>query len=175
MGKQGPTKILLTGSPGCGKTTVIIKLAQCLQGQRMAGFITEEILKDERRCGFMARTLRGDAALLASLDHNSWVSVGKYGVDVRSFEELVIPELTQDPTKIDLFLVDEIGKMECFCPEFVKAMNQLLDSPVSLVATVSQNGKGLIREVKERDDVELITVTPKNRDTLPEQIQARFV
>lgn len=172
MSNPAPIRILLTGAPGCGKTTVVVNLAQRLGDRRMAGFVTEEILEDGKRTGFEARTLRGDRALLASLHHNSWVSVGRYGVDVESFQSLVLPELTRDPRKVDLFLLDEIGKMECFCPEFVKAVKQLLLSEASFIATVSLHGKGFINEIKERDDVQRITVTPQNRDDLPEKILA---
>lgn len=175
MGNQKTTKLLLTGAPGCGKTTLIGKLAKTLESKRLAGFITEEIREDGRRTGFQARTLAGEEALLSSIHHNSWVSVGKYGVDVRSFESLVLPELEKPPKEVDLFLIDEIGKMECFCPGFVKAVNKLLASEVSLVATVSLDGKGLIRDVKARDDVEIITVTPGNRENLTETLATKVV
>jgi nucleoside-triphosphatase len=170
MSNPAPIRILLTGVPGCGKTTVVVNLAQRLGDRRMAGFVTEEIRENGKRTGFQARTLRGERALLASLHHNSWVSVGRYGVDVESFEALVLPEITRDPAKVDLFLLDEIGKMACFCPEFVKAARQLLQSDASFVATVSPHGKGFINEVKDRDDVKLMTVTPENRAAMPDKI-----
>ncbi|MFC1764003.1 nucleoside-triphosphatase [Planctomycetota bacterium] len=174
MAKQARPKILLTGTPGCGKTTLIIKLAQLLTNRRMAGFVTEEIVTDGQRTGFNAKTFRGHAALLSSIHHKSWISVGRYGVDVHGFEDLVLPELEQDPRQVDLFLVDEIGKMECFCSGFVNAMKRLLEQNVALVATVSQGGKGLIAEIKTRDDVELITVTAKNRDSLPQTLAEKL-
>jgi len=90
------------------------------------------------------------------------------------FEKLVLPELQRDPNTVDLFLIDEIGKMECFCPRFVEAMNDLLAQDVPLVATVSLHGKGLIQDVKLRDDVDIITINSLNRDTLPKLILNRF-
>jgi nucleoside-triphosphatase len=170
MSNPAPTRILLTGAPGCGKTTVVVNLAQRLSDRRLAGFVTEEIREDGQRTGFQARTLSGESALLASLHHNSWVSVGRYGVDVENFEALVLPEISRDPRQVDLFLLDEIGKMECFCPDFVKAVKQLLQSDASLIATVSSHGKGFINEIKERDDVKILTVTPQNRTDLIEKI-----
>ena len=174
MAEQVLPKILLTGAPGCGKTTVVVKLAQLLPHRRMAGFITEETRTNGQRTGFTAKTLAGKEAMLSSIHHNSWVSVGRYGVDVHGFEDLVLPEFEKIAGKADLFLVDEIGKMECFCPRFVKAMKHLMEQDVSCLATVSQNGKGLIAEIKSRNDVDLITVTPKNRDSLPAQLAERL-
>ena len=174
MTESSQPNILLTGAPGCGKTTAIRRLAELLQGIRLAGFYTAEICDGNRRVGFQAHTFHGKQALLSSIHHKSWVSVGRYGVDVLGFEKLVIPEMQRDPNSVDLFLIDEIGKMECFCPRFVEAMNALLDLDVPLVATVSLHGKGLIQEVKQRKDVDIVTVTPRNRDSLPKQILSRF-
>jgi nucleoside-triphosphatase len=174
MAEHRQPKILLTGAPGCGKTTVIRRLADLLQGLRLAGFYTAEIREGKQRVGFQAHTLQGQEALLSSIHHKSWVSVGRYGVDVLGFEKLVIPEMQRDAKSVDLFLIDEIGKMECFCPRFVEAMNALLDLDVPLVATVPLHGKGLIQEVKQRQDVNIITVKPQNRDSLPKEILSRF-
>ena len=167
-------KILLTGAPGCGKTTAVRQLADLLKAIRLAGFYTAEICDGNRRVGFQAHTFQGQQSLLSSIHHKSWVSVGRYGVDVLGFEKLVLPELQRDPNSVDLFLIDEIGKMECFCPRFVEAMNALLDLDVPIIATVSLHGKGLIQEVKQRNDVEIISITPHNRDSLPKLILNRF-
>ena len=69
-----------------------------------------------------------------------------------------------------LYLVDEIGKMECFSAKFCAAMRGLLDSGCPLVATVALRGGGFIREVKSRHDVEIWEVTRANRDEMPRQI-----
>ena len=66
-----------------------------------------------------------------------------------------------------LYLVDEIGKMECMSKGFVTAMRTLLTCDKLLVATVSKGGRGFIEEVKTRNDVELLEVTHPNRDGLP--------
>ena len=174
MSDSAQLKLLLTGVPGCGKTTVITRLAELASHKRLAGFVTEEILNSGQRTGFQAKTFRGEEALLSSSHHKSWVSVGRYGVDVRSFEQLVLPELERDPNTVDLFLVDEIGKMECVCPGFVASMQRVLELNVPLIATVSQQGKGLVQDVKNRPDVQIITVTAENREQLPQTLLDRL-
>jgi nucleoside-triphosphatase len=164
------TKILLTGPPGCGKTTAIMRLAELFQERRTAGFYTREIREADQRTGFEAVTLSGRTTLLSSIHKKSWVSVGKYGVDVLGFEELILPELDQNPDEVDVFLIDEIGKMECFCAQFVACMKRLLDLDVPLVATVSLHGKGFIQDVKSRDDIELMRITPENRAQIPKTV-----
>jgi hypothetical protein len=41
------------------------------------------------------------------------------------FEE----QLLRPPGTMDAFLIDEIGKMECHCPQFVATMRRLLGEP----------------------------------------------
>jgi nucleoside-triphosphatase len=67
----------------------------------------------------------------------------------------------------DVYLIDEIGKMECLSERFVTGMQRLLDSGATVVATVAAKGTGFIAQVKEREDCELWTLTRANRDAMP--------
>jgi nucleoside-triphosphatase len=107
--------------------------------------------------------------VLADRAIKSRARVGRYGVDVAGFEDLVRPELARPS---DLILIDEIGKMECFSRLFVETVRGLLDGPVPVVATVAVKGGGFIAEVKARPDVLIWTVSQENRDGLPDQLAA---
>ena len=168
---QDPRHILLTGRPGVGKTTVVMRLAERVRYLKLAGFYTEEIRLHGRRMGFRAAVFSGRTTVLAHVDVKSRHRVGRYGVDVAAFEQLVLPELT---SSADLLLVDEIGKMECFSSAFVSAVRDLLSAATPLVATVAASGGGFIAEVKQRADVELLQVTTDNRDELPGQLPERL-
>jgi len=69
-----------------------------------------------------------------------------------------------------IYLIDEIGKMECLSRRFVSAVERLLDSGRTIIATITLKGSGFIERVKERPDVELLPVTEKNRDTLADEV-----
>ena len=73
---------------------------------------------------------------------------------------------------MDAFLIDEIGKMECHCPQFVTTMRRLLGEPTPVVSTIALRGGGFIAEVKNRPDLQVVEVTQGNRDTLPGHIAA---
>jgi nucleoside-triphosphatase len=60
-----------------------------------------------------------------------------------------------------LLIVDEIGKMECLSREFVDKITRLLNGPSTVVATIALKGAGFIRQVKERADCRLVTVTKR--------------
>ena len=46
--------VLLTGFPGCGKTTVVRRGIQRLRDLQLAGFYTQELREAGRRVGFEA-------------------------------------------------------------------------------------------------------------------------
>jgi nucleoside-triphosphatase len=163
--------LLLTGVPGVGKTTVIRQVAAGLPGWSARGFTTEEIRVGGRRTGFGLQTLDGRSATLAHVDLASPHRVGSYGVDVATVDRIAMTVLVVDPAT-QVYLIDEIGKMECLSPRFVTAVTALLDSPKLLVATIAARGGGFIERARGRPDVEVWTVTRENRDGLPEKTLA---
>jgi nucleoside-triphosphatase len=163
-------KILLTGMPGCGKTTAVTKIVAGLKGANLAGFYTEEIRQKNIRRGFRWRTLAGATGILAHVDIKGPFKVGKYGVDVTGFEKSVLSALDPETTNADLFVIDEIGKMECFSQKFITTVRRLLTCDASLLATVARKGTGLIRQVKKHPDTKICNLAPDNRDKTVDDI-----
>ncbi len=157
------TKLLLTGSPGCGKTTVLERVLEHLGDLRLAGFLTLELREHGQRVGFEAIGLGGHRAILAHVRFRSLVSVGRYGVEPDRLVPLINEEMVRPPGTVDAYLIDEIGKMECHCPQFVETMRKLLGEPIPVVATIALRGGGFIAEVKNRPDVQIVEVTNGNR------------
>jgi nucleoside-triphosphatase len=167
-----PAKILLTGLPGCGKTTAIMQIMAKLDAKKVAGFYTQEIRENNIRKGFSWTRLDGATGILAHVNTKSPSKVGKYGVDVSGFEKSVVPILDIDYSDAELFIIDEIGKMECFSKKFVAAVRQLFASDKSVLATVARRGGGFISEVKNFTGTKLFNLTAQNRDkTITEILQ----
>ncbi len=169
-----PPRILLTGAPGCGKTTVVRALVELLAGVRAAGFYTEEVRGRSGRTGFRVVGLDGSAGRLASAGGQGGARVGRYVVHVSEFEAIALPQLEIRPG-LELLVIDEIGKMECLSPAFVAAARRALATPVPLLATVALAGGGLIVEAKRAQGVEVVSVSLENRDALPAQLAARLL
>jgi nucleoside-triphosphatase len=163
--------LLVTGVPGVGKTTLVRRVVERLEGVRVAGFTTEEIREGGRRLGFRICSLAGRERTMAHVDLPGPERVGRYRVDVAAIEAVAATALVPHPT-VDLYVVDEIGRMECLSEHFVAWMRVLLDSDRRVLATIARKGGGLVAEVKRRSDAELWEVTPGNRDVLCEQILA---
>jgi nucleoside-triphosphatase len=163
-----PHVLLLTGTPGIGKTTVIRRLADRLGDKALRGFYTEEIREKGERHGFRLVSFDGTTHIIAHVDFPKNHHVGKYGVDVKAIDDaaaLLLPD-----AKARVHLVDEIGKMECLSERFVAAMRVLISSDIPLVATIGARGGGFIAEVKRTPACELWQVIHANRDDLPARV-----
>ncbi|KAB7494406.1 Cancer-related nucleoside-triphosphatase-like protein [Armadillidium nasatum] len=132
--------IALTGPPGIGKTTYIQKLAKSLneRGIPCCGFLTEEVRgSNKERIGFDVISLDGKRGVLArtnvsgatSMSKSSASSfmVGKYSVDVKAFEAVVLPLFNEIP-KSSVIVIDEIGKMEMFSSKFVQKVKEIIST-----------------------------------------------
>ncbi|MFF2144512.1 nucleoside-triphosphatase [Kitasatospora sp. NPDC058190] len=167
-----PTRILLEGRPGSGKTTAIRRLAALLRARETAGFTTEEIRTGGARVGFALETLSGRRAVLAHVDLPGPPRVGRYGVDLGVMERLALPALAWSART--LVLVDELGRMELAHRPFEEAVRALFAADVDVVATVQAQHGPFTDALKRRADVEVIHLTRANRDTLPGQLATRL-
>ena len=167
-------RLLLTGVPGIGKTTVVREVLKNLRELRCAGFYTEEIRERGQRKGFKICTLDGREGVLASIKGKG-PQVGRYRVHVEEFEEMVLSLIDPEINPADLYVIDEIGKMELLSPKFRKGVVDLLARPANMLATIAEKGRGFVDQIKGRNDVELLEVTRENRDRLPEELAEKIL
>ncbi|CAH2043010.1 unnamed protein product [Thlaspi arvense] len=174
--------LLVTGPPGVGKTTVIIRVLDMMRVSnprlKMQGFYTQEMRERGERVGFQVVALDGRTSLLASSTVSSpesmrWPSVGKYKVDIASFESIALPELqVKDDTH--LFIIDEVGKMELFSPSFFPALLKVLESNIPLLASIPSPTFGphlpAVAMLKNQPGVTVITLSASNRDLMKQHI-----
>ncbi len=161
--------VLLTGKPGIGKTTLIRKVINLL-GEKAGGFYTEETREGGARAGFKIKTLDGREGVLADKEMNSSYRVGKYGVNIEDIEEVAVPSVQMALGEKEIVVIDEIGKMELYSKKFQEAVIEALDSSKPVVATIGAQHHEFLDRIKARNDVELLTITHANRDSLAEAI-----
>ena len=161
--------VLLTGSPGVGKTTALRRVCDALRVEPLRGFYTEEVRTGGVRQGFRLVTFDGEERIIAEVRRPGAPCVGKYGVDVAAIDEVARRVLAPDPA-VALFVIDEIGKMECLAEGFVDAVRGLLALSRPVLATVALRGEGLIEEVKRDPRAHLMYLTRDNRERLPGEV-----
>ncbi len=165
-------KILITGLPGSGKSTLIKRVVGRLN-KPLTGFLTEEIREKGRRVGFSIVTLGGKRGMLAHVKSKGTPRVGKYRVCLSDLEKIAVPSIIPANPEV-VVIVDEIGKMECFSPLFRKKIVEVLDSHPRVLATIALHGNTFIEQLKKRPDVEIIRITHENRDDLVDIICSKF-
>ena len=161
--------ILITGSPGIGKTTLIKRLVEELTHFHPVGFYTAEIREKGIRKGFELISLDGRRGVLSHVDIKSTFRVGKYKVDVAGFEDFLDTIAFLNPAT-GLIIIDEIGKMECFSDTFKRLLQKILDSEKPVIATIAFKGGGTIAEIKKRRDAKLFEMTQNNRESILSEI-----
>lgn len=155
--------LLVTGPPGCGKTT-LIRNAVAELGVPAAGFYTEEIRSAGRREGFALVTMDGRRTTLASVRIRSPHRVSRYGVDVEALEAVGVAALEATGAAAELVVIDEIGKMELFSSRFREAVLRALDGGRPVLASIMLSSHPFADALKARPDVRLIHLTPETRE-----------
>jgi nucleoside-triphosphatase len=166
-------KILLTGPPGVGKTTVIQKVLSGIEIMA-GGFFTQEMREEGRRVGFSLRALDGEQGVLAHIDYPGRYQVGRYGVDLSLFEALALPVLERGLREKKLIVIDEIGRMELFSQRFQQMVMRIIDqNEQHLLGVIHQGREPFATAIRKRGGVEVIVVSHDNRNDLPAQIIMR--
>lgn len=97
------------------------------------------------------------------------IRVGKYGVNIQDLEVIAVTTMVPSNSS-QIIIIDEIGKMECYSNRFRDALLNAMDSSNKLIGSIALKGTPFIEEIKRRTDINLIRVTEKNRESLPDLI-----
>jgi nucleoside-triphosphatase len=167
-------KVLPTGRPGCGKTTLVKRVVKEL-AQSAGGFYTEEIRKDRERVGFKIVTLDGKEGVFAHVNFKTQQRVGKYGLYLSPLETIGIEALHEAVRARQLPVIDEIGPMEIRSPIFRDVVNEALDSRAPVLGTITARPFPFTNAIKKRRDVTLIEVRGDNREQLVSELLDHFI
>ena len=171
--------LLLTGSPGVGKTTVLMRTVEVLKGKAysVGGMVSREVRSCGARVGFEILDLgSGKRGWLAHVNQKSGPQVGRYRVNLEDLDGVGVEAIEKAVENFDVVAIDEIGPMELFSERFREAVRGAVESGKLLVGIVHWKAKDrLIDEVKEREDAEAIAVTQENREKLHQTIVEKAV
>lgn len=167
-------KVFLTGIPGAGKSTVMLKVIERLkaEGLKIGGIATPEIRgADGQRVAFKVVDLAtGEEGTLASVDQPVGPRVGKYRVNIQDFERVALPALNYALDECDAVCIDELGTMEFFSSKFKQKVKEVLESKKQVIAVVHRNYARLYKKTGT-----IFQVTLENREKLAQQIASKIL
>lgn len=170
--------MLLSGSPGIGKTTVLTRIVETLRGKgyTVGGMISREVRSCGTRVGFEILDIAGlRRGWLAHINQPSGPRVGKYRVNIEDLNSVGVEAIVKAIKDADVIAIDEIGPMELFSEKFKQAVKTAVDSKKPLVGVVHWKAKDkLIDEIKIREDAEVHVVNFENRDKLPNAVAEKI-
>ena len=167
-------KIGITGLPGSGKTYALLRVIEMLRDDELiiGGMIDEPLTDGRRKIGFTVRNIMtGETEVFATTATESKVMIGKIGVDLAKFESVSIVAIREACEKCDIIVIDEVGKMEVESQAFIDAVKEALDMDKPMIITLHKKSRNpLLQDIRRRDDVRILEVTPTNRNILPYKI-----
>ena len=161
------TIIILTGAPGVGKSTAVLRTARALKdrGLKVGGIVSREQRSNNIRIGFeFIDLMTNDTNVLASIAGNG-PKVGKYFINLAgcSFaaERLIVAVKNSD-----VIICDEIGPMELKSREFTDSVKKLLEVCKKVIVVVHQKmHHPLIEQFKKKSSL-IIDLNLGNRENL---------
>lgn len=163
--------LLLTGDPQVGKTTIIKKALQEIHTKqiKIGGFYTNEIRENKTRVGFEVKTILSNKKdVLAHVNFNSSFKVGKYGVNKNAFEKVIIDEFNLcSNEKVDLIIIDEIGKMEMISDFFCEKVIEILNGSIPVLGVIKKKGNStFLDNVHDIFTVNIVEINKFNREII---------
>lgn len=171
MGERGVRAVFLTGRPGVGKTTVLLKAVELLKslGARVGGMVSQEVREEGVRVGFeLIDISTGQKGWLAHVRQREGPKLGKYRVNISDLDRIGVRAILKAVEEADIVVIDEVGPMELFSERFREAVKLALRSGKPIIGTIHWRARDpLLDEIRRSPFVKVITVRPANRDELP--------
>jgi len=161
--------VLISGPPGCGKTTLIKEILENLKIEA-GGFFTEEIRERGKRKGFKIITLDGKEGILAHENIKSKYRVSKYGVNLKDLEEIAVSSVLKAVDEGKIVVIDEIGKAELFSEKFKEAVFKALNSKNKVLGTIKISKDPFTEKIKKREDTKILYLKREEKDKIKQEI-----
>ena len=167
-----PKRVLLvTGSPGVGKTTLLLRVVEALKakGYSFGGMVSREVRSCGARVGFEILDLADSSrhGWLAHVNQKTGPQVGRYRVNLEDLDNVGVEAVLRAVRECDIVAIDEIGPMELFSEKFRRAVLEAVESGKLVIAVVHWKARDkIIEALKKREDAEIFNVTCENRGEL---------
>jgi nucleoside-triphosphatase len=167
-------KIGITGLPEAGKTYTLLKVIEMLENSetKIGGMITKPMFKKDKKIGFeIVNWMTKEKMVLARFNPDMDIESEQFDVEIKALETIGVKAITQATEEADIIIIDEVGKLEVESDVFVSAVKAALETDKPMILTLHKKSRNpLLQDIRRRDDVRILEVTPVNRSLLPYKI-----
>ncbi|MEM3382206.1 MAG: NTPase [Candidatus Bathyarchaeia archaeon] len=161
--------IFVTGPPGIGKTTLVMKVAEYVKsrGYGVGGIVTEELREGGVRVGFRMIDLHtGDTGILSHINLKEGPRLGRYVINIKDLESMGVKALMDGlEREVRLLVLDEIGPMELHSRRFISAAMQAATCGKPFLGTVQLKLSSKVGEILGLNEpFEVVELTRENRE-----------
>lgn len=165
-------RIAITGSPGVGKSTVcrnVLKHLTCTYG----GMVSADLRVKGERIGFEIKDIATGKQGILAHRQGTGPRVGSYHVNIEDLNSIGVTAIRNALNSSELIVIDEIAPMEFKSPEFIKAVEEALDSGKNMLVVLHQKSTHpLVQRI--RREFQVYTVTKENRESLAPEIAGKI-
>ncbi len=164
-------RIAITGSPGVGKSTVlrnVLKQLTCTYG----GMVSADIRIKGERMGFEIRDIATGKHGILAHKQGAGPRVGSYHVNLEDLNNIGVATI-RNAMNSELVVIDEIAPMEFKSPEFVRVVEDALNSGKNMLVVLHQKSDHPLAE-RMRREFQVYTITMENRESLVSEIAEKI-
>jgi nucleoside-triphosphatase len=170
------TIIILTGAPGIGKSTAVLRTARALKdrGLNVGGIVSREQRSNNIRIGFeFIDLMTNDRSVLASIAGNG-PKIGKYLINLAGCR-FAAERLSVAVRNSDVIICDEIGPMELKSREFRDSVKKLLDVDKNVIVVLHQKLQHPLTEQFKKKSSLIIDLNLENRENVNQILVNRLL
>jgi nucleoside-triphosphatase len=163
---------MLTGERGIGKSTIIHDFFIDYRG-KISGFKTLKEHRETHRSylfGIHEDMCQSDKSCICIADEHNRLKGIPYTFESKGVA--ILKECLQSPP--DLLIMDELGVFENEAFEFQRLVFECLNSSIPVIGVVKAKSSPFLDAIRNRDDVETITVTKENRNEIRKNLKTLY-
>ncbi len=157
--------LFLTGPKHVGKSTALFS-ALLKFPVTLGGFRVDRVFEGRRLRAF--RIIDLDTSSSADI---STARKGGWDIHLEAFETVGAEAVRRGIRSADLVVMDELGRFELRAYGFRQAVTDALDSPVPVVGVLKEDDNPFLKEIRSRDDTEILEVTEESRDDIRRYVE----
>ncbi len=172
-------KIGITGLPSSGKTEGLLDVVAMLQKKdfTIGGMVSKPVKEGLQTVAFkVVDLMTGEEEIFARKDLDTKHVAEGFGVDTESLARIAPPAIRRSLEECNITVIDEIGKLQFECEEFIAVVKEGLKAGKPLFLTLHKKSRHpLLQDIRRRDDMRILEITRINRKLLPYKVMDIFM